>query len=373
MNFFAIVSEFNPFHTGHRYLIEQTRDKTGADAIVCVMSGSMVQRGDVAVYDKWTRARAAVENGADLVIELPVCYVLQSADIFAKGAVELINSMGASGIAFGSECTDTDLLWKLARLRSDEDPQYTATLKDALSLGMGYPAACEKAARSALGNLPEEITMPNSTLGISYMASILKTNPDIKVHVEKRIGDYHDTSTDGKFASATAIRRQILSGDKTCPYSLCTNGDIYDINNLSAYILGFFRTCDENSLRDISGMEEGLPQRLKKQSMTSTSLEQFVSGCVSKRYTEHRIRRVILCSVLGIKDAPSPTYARVLALNSVGAGILKGIKDKVEVVTKITNSTMNEMLKKDILSTDIAAICASKKAGMDYTTSPIVI
>ena len=115
MNFFSIICEFNPFHTGHRHLIEQTKAKTDAEAIVCIMSGSMVQRGDIAIYDKWTRAKSAIENGADLVVELPVCYVLQSADIFAKGGVEIAAKMGTSGIAFGSEYTDKELLWKMAQ------------------------------------------------------------------------------------------------------------------------------------------------------------------------------------------------------------------------------------------------------------------
>ena len=150
MNFFAIVSEFNPFHTGHRHLIEQTKANTETDAVVCVMSGSMVQRGDVAIFDKWTRAKAAVENGADLVVELPVCYVLQSADIFAKGAIDIINCMGAQGIAFGSECTDIELIKKLSAIRAQEPPEYTNALKDALKDGMGYPAASEYAAKEAV-------------------------------------------------------------------------------------------------------------------------------------------------------------------------------------------------------------------------------
>ena len=373
MKFFSIICEFNPFHTGHRYLIENVRAKTDAEGIVCIMSGSMVQRGDVAIYDKWTRAKAAVENGADLVIELPVCYVLQSADIFARGAVEIAQSIGSYGIAFGSECTDTDLMWRLAHLKAYENPEYTSALKDALSSGMGYPAACEIAARTVLGDVLDNAFLPNSTLATSYMSSILKLGADIKVHVEKRIGNYHDTSTKGQFASATAIRQKILSGDKTSEFSLCTNDDIYDINNISSYILGFFRSCDENSLKDIAGMEDGLPERMKKMSMTSTNLSEFISSCVTKRYTEHRIRRVMLCCLLGITSSPAASYARVLALKSTGASILKSIKDKTEVITKVTNSSMNEMLKKDILSTDIAALCASKKAGMDYTVSPIVL
>lgn len=377
MIFFAIVCEFNPFHTGHKYLIEQTKLKTNTEGIVCVMSGSMVQRGDVAIYDKWTRARAAVQNGADLVLELPVTYVLQSAEVFAKGATELINAIGCEGISFGSECVDISMLMKMAELKINEPPLYTKKLKDELKKGIGYPTACHHAATEVLGYLPKELTLPNSTLGVSYIANALKINPKLKFHIEQRIGDYHSTEAVDGFASATAIRQKIMSGDKINQYSLCTSDDIYDINNISAYILGFFRTADEKSLAGISGMEDGLAARLIEMSKRNATYESFIKACVTKRYTYHRIRRVILCSLLGITDAPSPTYARVLALNSKGAQILKDIKknNNIEIITKLAKAsdTNNKMLRKDILATDIAALCAGKEAAMDYKKSPVVI
>ncbi|MBQ8588006.1 MAG: nucleotidyltransferase family protein [Clostridia bacterium] len=377
MKFFSIISEFNPFHTGHRYLIEQTKAKTGTDAIVCIMSGSMVQRGDVAIYDKWVRAKAAVENGADLVIELPVCYVLQSAEIFARGSVELADMLGSQGIAFGSECTDPKLLWDMARLRAEENDLYKNTIKDMMNRGMGYPRACLEAAKAVLGDLPKEAAAPNATLAVAYMSAILKINPSLKTHIEKRIGEYHDTSAEGEFASATAIRQKILKGDKTCQFSLCTSDDIYDINNISPFILGFLRSADPFKLSAIAGMEDGLAQRLVECSKQSTSLDELTRLCVTKRYTLHRIRRVILCSILGITDAPSPSYARVLALNSTGAKILKEAKnrDNLEIISKVADASPKcaEMLRHDILATDISALCASKKASMDYTNSPIVV
>ncbi len=376
MKFFSIISEFNPFHTGHRYLIEQTRAKTDADAIVCIMSGSMVQRGDVAIYDKWTRAEAALDNGADLVIELPVCYVLQSAEIFAKGAVELANMLGSNGIAFGSECTDEKLLWNMAKLRAEENEEYKKIIKDMMNSGMGYPRACLEAAEAVLGALPKEAASPNATLAMAYMSSILKTNPKLETFMVKRIGEYHDTDVKGEYASATAIRQKIISGDKTCQYSLCTSDDIYDINNLSPFILGFLRTAEPDKLSGIAGMEEGLSQRLIECSKQSTSLSELTKLCVTKRYTQHRIRRVILCSLLGINAAPRPSYARVLALNSKGAAILKEAKksEDLEIITKVADASSRsaQMLRKDILATDIAALCVSKKASLDYTTSPVV-
>lgn len=376
MEFFSIISEFNPFHKGHKYLIEQTKAKTGASAIVCIMSGSMVQRGDVAIYDKWTRSRVAIENGADLVVELPVCYVLQSADVFAKGAVEIANAMGTSGISFGSETTDEELLRKMAKLKINEPPQYTESLKRALDSGLGYAAACEIAARETLGDIPKEVTSPNATLGISYIAQALKLNPEIKFHIEKRIGDYHSLDTEQKFVSATAIRQKILSGDSFSDFSLCTSDDIYDISKISSFILGFFRTSSEDAIKDISGMEPGLANRLITQSKNASSFDEFVDACTTKRYSAHRIRRVILSSLIGINSAPHPQYIRVLALNSKGKRILKDIKDKgnIEIITKITNSAKqnSKMLKQDILATDICALCCQKKASMDYFKTPFV-
>ncbi len=377
MNIYAITCELNPFHTGHKYLIEQTKRKTGADAIVCIMSGSMVQRGDVAIFDKWQRARAALENGADLVIELPACYVLQSADLFAKGAVEIANLLGCTGLAFGSECTDTKLLYKMAELKANEPIEYKTALKKYLDEGLGYPLSCEKAAEEVLGNLPEEITKPNSTLGISYIAAAKKINPEMKIHIEKRIGNYHSNDLTEEFASASALRQILLSGDRTSDYLLCTSDEIYDINNISSLILGYFRMAKEENLKDISGMEDGLALRLIQKSRESSSYNEFIQKCVSKRYTSHRIRRVVLCSLLNITTSPKPNYLRVLGLNSSGAKILKQIKGHcpAEIITKLSDANIkdNPMLMQDILSTDIASLCVGKRASADYLTSPVVI
>ncbi len=377
MKFFGIVCEFNPFHRGHKYLIEQTRLNTSCDGIVCAMSGSVVQRGDIAIYDKWTRAKSAIENGADLVVEIPACYVLQSAEIYAKGAVKILSGMGAYGISFGSECTDTELLTAMAKLKANQPTEYKAELNKALSEGLGYPAACERASEAALGTLPKEVLSPNATLGISYMSNAMKINPDLKFNIVKRIGSYHDTEDTGEFASATSIRKRILSGDFDKADLLCRSEDIYDINSISDFIIGFFRTSDESRLSGICGMEEGLPSRLINASKECVNLDEFVDACVSKRHTRHRIRRLILCSILGIRETPPPSYIRVLALNSKGASILKEIKQNsdMEIITKIGNSDAKntKMLKQDIMATDIASLCLKKKASMDYFTSPIVL
>lgn len=369
MNFYGIVCEFNPFHDGHRYLIQKTRELTGTDAIVCVMSGSMVQRGDVAVFDKWQRAASAVKNGADLVVELPVGCVLQSADKFAEGAVSLLNDLGASGISFGCECDNTELLTTLADIRESEPDEYKTALKAALDAGRGYPSACEEAIRKCMPDIEEEAFGPNSTLAAAYIKAARRLNGKMKFNAVKRIGEYHSTDLNVSYPSATAIREKLLRGEGEC------NCDIYDISRIAPLILGFFRLADEEELKDICSMEQGLAKRMIKAAGESASVDEFVSKCVTKRYTAHRIRRVMLCALLGIKQYQAPEYARVLAIGGKGAQILKEAKKsgKTEIITKIQKNKISEMLRQDILATDIASLCCGKKSGADFLTTPFII
>lgn len=374
MKIYGIVCEFNPFHSGHRYLMEQTIKQTNADALICVMSGSMVQRGDIAVFDKWTRAKAAVQNGADLVIELPTAYVLQSADTFACGAVEILNSLQADGISFGTETDDTELLRKLAALKIDEPPKYTEVLKASLDSGTGYPSACEKAARACIPDLPDEIFKPNATLAVSYICAAMRANTNLKFNAVKRVGDYHDETLSGDFSSASAIRKEILNGNLSVLPSEYGKNDIYDIESIAPLILGFFRLKKSDELSGISGMESGLAGRMIKAAKNSASLDDFIAQCVTKRYTAHRIRRCILCSLLGITRIEKPTYARVLALNKTGAAVLKeaAAKSDLDIITKTADYryTPDSMFEKDILATDLQALCGRKKASVDFTTPP---
>jgi len=365
VDFYGIVCEFNPFHNGHKYLIEQTREKTGTDAIVCVMSGSFVQRGDVAVFDKWQRAEMAVKNGADLVVELPVSSVLQSADKFADGAVSILSSLGAKGLAFGAECERLELLKEIANVRANESEEYKKVLKDALDAGKGYPAACEEAIKACIKDVDSDAFGPNSTLAVSYIKAAIDKGNNLDFCAVKRIGDYHSTDLSVRYPSATAIRENLLKEGRS---------DVYDIKRLETLILGKFRSSSEKEIGDICSMEDGLALRMIKAAGEVTTLEEFIAKCVTKRYTAHRIRRVMLCTLLGIKEYETPRYARVLALNEKGAGILKQAKERdIEIITKINKNNIPDMLRKDILSTDIAALCVGGKAGMDFTKSPVVL
>ena len=374
----GIICEYNPFHNGHKFQIEQTRKNTDCQYVVCAMSGSMVQRGDVAIYDKWIRSRCAIEGGADLVIELPTYYVLQSANHFARGGVELLSRLGVVDVlSFGSECADLDKLRSISQILSQEPEEFRLHLQNALADGMGYPAALQNALASVIGESLE----PNDILGVNYLAAIERLGASIEPFAIKRNVPYHDEKpSDTTNASATAIRAMIEKGESISAYVPSYNEcATYDIHKIESLILGFFRLCSSDSLKNIIGMEEGLENRLISCAKKACSLDEFVESVVSKRYTAHRVRRVILSSLLGMSGERKLDYVRVLAFNEKGREILSKIKQRsdLNIITKTADSKVgaDSMFEFDILATDIAALCSSdcnlKQAGRDYLTSAL--
>ena len=376
----GIICEYNTFHNGHKYQIETTKKAAGCEYIVCAMSGSMVQRGDAAIYDKWTRCRAAIEGGADLVVELPAYYVLQSAQNFALGGVELLSKLGVVDIlSFGSETGNIELLSKIADIIYDEPPEFRSEIEAALAKGSGYPAAFQ-AALSAAGGMTLE---PNDILAVNYLSAIKKNGAKLTPFALKRTVPYHaEIASDGLNASATAIRSMIQSGKEISSYIPAEyTADTYDIKNIESLILGFFRLCNPQKLKDIIGMEDGLENRLISCARKAASLEEFIETAVTKRYTYHRIRRVMFSCIMGITPGKHMDYVRVLGFNSKGRKLLSEIKAKSDltIITKTAgfSPTADSMFEYDIKTTDIASLCCSnkskRKAGIDYITSPVII
>ncbi len=375
----AIICEYNPFHNGHKYHIDQTKKQSGADYVMCIMSGSMVQRGEIAISDKWQRAKTAVQNGADLVVELPTVSVLQSADNFAFGAVELLHKSGVVDfLSFGSETGDTEPLYHIANILNNPPEVFTNTVKEQMDIGIGYPAAV-RAALSACG-IKDKLN-PNDILAVNYIKALLQLKSTIKPVAVPRTNSYHSSLPSGDVASATAVRNMMKNGEDISLLVPQIPTDIYDESRLESLVLGFFRLADAASLRDIAGMEEGLAERMIKSAKQSTCLDQFVAGCVTKRYTAHRIRRVMMCSILGIKKGSNANYLRVVAANQKGFEIISQIKQNahIPVITKLAdfNTQCDGAVELDIRATDIASLCSSvsqnRIASRDYTTSPQIV
>ena len=332
----GVVAEYNPFHNGHKYMLEQVRSH-GATHIVAVMSGAVVQRGDVAVFDKHFRAEKAVENGVDLVLELPFPYSCSSGEIFAKSAIEIFAGLGknvVNAIVFGCENDDLTLLKKGAKVSADLKDN--DVVKKKLSLGKSYPAAiCETACEIFGGDIGGILKSPNNTLAIEYIKSAEKMFPEIDFIPIKRKNVQHDSYeiADG-FASASAIRELISNGKSVsalCPYGV-ESQPAYSIEKMEREMLFRLSCADKSELLNLPDCSvENADRIISVMSDCPESVGIFLDSCKSKNITMARLRRIMMYALLGAKKADifSPPYIRVLALNSRGAEILGKCKNSI--------------------------------------------
>lgn len=372
----GIICEYNPFHSGHKYQLDVV--KRDFDAVICIMSGSFVQRGEVAVFDKWTRAKAALKNGADLVIELPVKAVLSSAEGFAYGGIELLNSLGiADAIFFGSECGDIDILRNCAEVILNEPPEVSETIKRLSKKGIGFATARAHAYKDILDE--KILSAPNNILAIEYIKALIRTNSSVTPITLKRMGaGYSDTTAIDGFASATLLREKIRSDENISEFSPFdfSKEVTYDTNKLTDVFKYKLITQGANAFSSISDVEAGLDNRFIK-TVDAGTLSDIIDKVKTKRYARTRLSRIAMRVLLNLKDTPlSPEYVRVLGFNDTGKRLLSKMKTSctLPIVNKVADFNSAAILP-DILATDIAALCASAPVpqGRDYITSPIII
>ena len=380
----GIICEYNPFHKGHKYQMEEAKKLSGCDAVVCALSGSMVQRGEVSVLDKWERAKTALENGADLVIELPAYYVLQSADRFAFGGVEaLVKSNLVAAISFGSESADGEGIKNCAKLLSDESGEFKSAISKFTEEGFSYPFAMKKAMDTVYPQYSLFLENPNDMLGVCYVSAMLKLGKNLDVFPVKRFGADHNSEVAEKgFASSSYIRKLLSEkGDISSfvPYS--SFGATYSLRNIESFILGYFLTASEKKLSNVPGIEHGFENRLIACAKKARNLDEFYSLCTSKRYTLSRVKRTVLACIMGMEKGMECDYIRVLGMTDKGAALLKQAKDKTELafVTKTADfkASENSIFKYDILATDIASLAcdveSGRESGKDFYKSPVKI
>lgn len=340
---FATAAEYNPFHNGHAYHISQIK-KHGADGIIAVMSGSFVQRGEPAVMSKFERAKCAVRNGVDLVLELPVSFSVGSAERFAAGCVRIAEATGVvSKFCFGSESANVPTFEKT--VETLETPEFSSILKEELSEGKTFAAARATALKEIGAFAPEK---PNDILAVEYIKELKRLKSKIEPVAIKRVGDYHGGSTG--FASASEIRRKIDGGilpkedlpketSETLEKLLLQGKAPAKIENLERMIIGFFRNAEAAELKEYYAVTEGAENRIIAAAKTATSIEDFYEKVKTKRYTMATVRRMIIAPFLGIKkEEPTIPFLRVLAFNSRGAEIMKNVK-KSSGLPLITNFT----------------------------------
>ena len=403
----GIICEFDPFHLGHRYLVDSARKELSPDAVVCVMSGAFTQRGMPACWDKFARARAAVAGGADLVLELPAVYAVNSAEYFARGGVRILKGLGCvETLAFGSECGDSASLMEAAAVTVCESPQFSDALRSALSEGLSYAAAYERAVRQACPQVDARIfSGPNDTLGISYIRQIIKQDAGMDVFVVKREGALHGSSeASSPFVSGSYVR-SVLALEGADPESLRTHemipqstakvlfsdGVLSFPSSEKLFALAACRILEapEEYLSSLPEVSEGLENRLKDAVMKSSGLESLVSNLSTRRYSRARISRVLSQLILGIDrdtleiaEKNEAAYAKVLAFNGKGAKLLRHAQKKgnIPVLSNINKNLMiddacKKLLDIDIVSNDIYTILCGKPPAefSDKVRVPIIM
>ena len=379
----GIICEYNPFHNGHAYHIEQTR-KNGADYIVAVMSGNFVQRGDVAVLDKFTRAKLAVKSGADLVIELPVAYCLSSAENFARGAVHLLDGLGCiDEISFGSECGDIDKL--VYTMNKADEISQLESFRMLMDSGYTYPRAVTEILRESDKESAEIISKPNNILAVEYIRALRYFKSGIKPFTKKRAGALHDsTETLQEFASASYIREHISSARKFVPeiWADALESDTALLERLEKVILYRIRTISDEELFDTSDISNGLFRRIYENN--SNSLNDLFESVKTKCYTMARIKRVILSLLIGIKKTDTagfPPYARVIAFNDRGRDILAVTKKTKKIPVGMSlaklgglNCDAHRFAELEARATDIYGLALENipTAGADYRAKIVI-
>lgn len=399
-NVLGIIAEYNPFHNGHLYHLKESKRKCNAKYVVAIISGNFTQRGDASIVNKFEKAKMAIENGIDMVIELPTLYSISSAENFADGAIKILNELNfITHISFGSESGNINQLNNIASILTDEPEEFSKLLKEELRKGSSFPVARQNAIEKFL-NLTNKnefnklLKSPNNILAIEYLKALKKTKSNITpITIERKNVDYYSENIVENFASSTKIRKEI--SENLNMYTNIMDINNMDINNMNMnnmdvnmdmflnscmpkksydiikeniekgnciqslkcfedMIFYKLRSMQINEIKELPDVCEGLENVIKKASNETNSLEDLINKCKSKRYTRTRIQRILIYALLGItrqdmemSENVNP-YIRVLAVNKNGRELLSIInktivnKANINTNTDINNININK-------------------------------
>lgn len=400
MKICGIVAEYNPFHNGHAHHIIKTKELLGDNTtIVCIMSGNYVQRGDLAIYEKYDRAKAAVKSGADLILELPLAACLSSAEGFAFGSVELLDKLGCiTHISFGSEHGDINDILKASNMADDKNVKQE--LQQNLKLGLSYAAAMQKATQKIYPDIYELFSSPNNTLGVSYCSALNKLKSNIEPVTITRKGAGHDTDdTSYNMPSASFLRKltsqnsyleceQFMPKESFYEFSKAMQNKTapVKIERLNTALLAHLRRFSVDELNLYCGGADGLSNRLFEAIRTQTDFYSICEYAQTKRYPLARIRRAILRTWLDLPcNMPvTANYVKVLAMSGKGREVLKIMKKNcaLPIITKpVAANKLDENIKfvlnKDILADDLYYLAMLDNrmhiAGNSFRKTPFIL
>ncbi len=427
MKVLGIITEYNPFHQGHQLHLNKSLEKSKADACICIMSGSFLQRGTPAIINQWARTEMALRSGVDLLIQLPVVYSLRSAEHFAWGAVKLLDSTKITDtICFGSELGQIEPLVEIAKILLEEPAEFKFNLKNELDHGLSYPQARSNALKNYLDSNPnitvnpkqsmQIITNPNNILGLEYIKALLKLDSAIQpLTIQRQGSSYHEKEIK-PIASASAIRRAIeknftkgtelinLNLAQLLPELTTSILNREFSNNLGPIfyddfgdnILTILRRMTRDEIKKFENVHSGLENRIKDAADQATSLTDLINLIKTKRFTQTRIQRILSQILLNITEkdllkfdlAGGPQYFRVLGFNNRGRHLLKLIKERssLPLITNLSNhyqssyqpqNILQEMINYDLRANNIYTLAYQeekfRQGNIDFKKRPVII
>jgi len=390
----GIIAEYNPFHNGHKYQIEKAKEITGADTVIVIMSGSFTQQGNIAIADKFKRAEIAIKNGADLVIELPTIFATSSAEMFAYGAVNILDKLNTVDyLVFGTECDNIDVLNSIVDKLIINKDIIDTNIKNEIKNGISYASARDNTLRTILTEIEyDEFSKPNNILAIEYLKSLKAINSRIKpIAIQRKSANHNDKNIKAMevYASATSIRNKLEETNNifdvilTIPDAtykllrdskLIFNEDMYKLLRYKILALG------KENIKNIYDVNEGLENKIYDSVLTSKTYDELINNIKSKRYTMSRIKRILTHVLLNITKEEydalnSSYYARILKINK--SNNILGILNKntsIPIVANINDNNIDDLdektkiaLELDFSSTNIYQVISNSNLNLDKT------
>ncbi|WP_462409169.1 nucleotidyltransferase [Neobacillus sp. Marseille-QA0830] len=399
----GVIVEYNPFHNGHAYHLQASRQAANADIVIAVMSGNFLQRGEPALVSKWYRTKMALQGGADLVFELPYRFAVQKAETFANGAVSLLDAAGCDFMCFGSESGELSSFHQTINYLNEQQSLFDSHIKQAMDTGFSYPkAAALSFQQLAHSGTYIDLSKPNNILGYQYIKSIMDQKSHVKpLTISRKSADYHDIEfSSATIASATSIRKAIFEDQsdsgKIQQYIPAATLELLE-EYQSRY--GLFHQWESywpllqyrliqaspQELNDIYEAEEGLENRLRQAALVSDSFEEFMQAIKTKRYTWTRLQRLCVhiltntkkSEIWGLQEKAS--YLRLLGMTGAGRNYLNKQKKHfaLPLIAKLSSLT-NQEVTLDIRAarTYVLGVSAHKKKVLlkqEFDQPPIMI
>ena len=333
MDIIGIIAEYNPFHNGHIYHIKKIKEMYPNSLIILALNGYFLERGEISIMTKEEKTKIALDNGINLVAEIPFIYGSNSADTFAECSIEILHNLGVQKIIFGSESNDINILTKIAQ--SQLEDSFSETVKKELKKGTNYPTALSLA-------LNINISTPNDLLGISYIKAILKNNYNIIPITIKRTNDYHDKTSNNPIISASNIREKLKNNQNITNYTPVKN--LVAINEDLLFNLLKTKILTDKDLSKYLTVDEGIEYKLKKEILNVKNTEELIKKIKSKRYTYNRIRRMLIHILIGLTKEDKQNYTldhiKILGFDNFGKDYLKTIKSDLTIQRKINDTDL---------------------------------